>query len=548
MRLRPRLSGPAGPLLGVAVGLVAAAVVTLLEDSTYRADSSIVVVRSGRPPGNDPRLAAAAAAAADLFETRAVAESAIRNLGLDETPRDLLERVDVDAQAETSLLRISVEAPTPAGARRIAQELAEVATVLFNDRFGPQTVASIWEPASAEEDPVAPEPVRNLALGALLGALLGLLREEEGLAARVLESLDITVEEVRAQVARIVGQGDEVTTGQIPFTPRAKKVLELALREALSLGHNYIGTEHILLGLVRENEGVAARILLDFDADSEKIRNEVIRMLSGPGGRRQGQGGAAGQSGEGKKSSKLLDQFGRNLTRLAAEGKLDPVVGRETEIERIMQILSRRTKNNPVLIGEPGVGKTAVVEGLAQRITNADVPELLKGKQIYTLDLAALVAGSKYRGEFEERLKKVMKEITQRGDIILFIDELHNLVGAGAAEGAIDAASILKPALARGELQTVGATTLDEYRKYLERDAALERRFQQITVDQPSPEETVQILKGLRDRYEAHHKINITEEALEAAAELADRYISDRFLPDKAIDLIDEAASRMRIK
>src|SRR5687767_11627863 len=376
--------------------------------------------------------------------------------------------------------------------------------------------------------------------------LLGLLREEEGLAARVLESLDITVERVRAQVVRIVGSGEEVTSGQIPFTPRAKKVLELALREALSLGHNYIGTEHILLGLVRENEGVAARILLDFDADSEKIRNEVIRMLSGPGGRRQGAGGAG--TGEGKKSSKLLDQFGRNLTKLAAEGKLDPVIGREIEIERIMQILSRRTKNNPVLVGEPGVGKTAVVEGLAQRITNGDVPELLKNKQIYTLDLAALVAGSKYRGEFEERLKKVMKEITQRGDIILFIDELHNLVGAGAAEGAIDAASILKPALARGELQTVGATTLDEYRKYLERDSALERRFQKITVDQPSLEECVQILKGLRDRYEAHHKVNITDEALEASAELADRYISDRFLPDKAIDLIDEAASRMRIK
>ncbi len=380
--------------------------------------------------------------------------------------------------------------------------------------------------------------------------LLGLLREEEGLAARVLESLDITVERVRAQVVRIVGSGEEVTSGQIPFTPRAKKVLELALREALSLGHNYIGTEHILLGLVRENEGVAARILLDFDADSEKIRNEVIRMLSGPGGRRQGSSSApaGAPSSESKKSSKLLDQFGRNLTKLAAEGKLDPVVGRETEIERIMQILSRRTKNNPVLIGEPGVGKTAVVEGLAQRITNADVPELLKGKQIYTLDLAALVAGSKYRGEFEERLKKVMKEITQRGDIILFIDELHNLVGAGAAEGAIDAASILKPALARGELQTIGATTLDEYRKYLERDSALERRFQQIRVEEPTTEETVQILRGLRERYEQHHKVNITEEALQAAADLADRYISDRFLPDKAIDLIDEAASRMRIK
>src|ERR1700675_4399860 len=375
--------------------------------------------------------------------------------------------------------------------------------------------------------------------------LLGLLREEEGLAARVLESLDITVEEVRAQVARIVGQGDEVTTGQIPFTPRAKKVLELALREALSLGHNYIGTEHILLGLVRENEGVAARILLDFDADAEKIRNEIIRMLSGPGRRQPGAGAAPGEK---SKSSKLLDQFGRNLTKLAAEGKLDPVVGRQTEIERVMQILSRRTKNNPVLIGEPGVGKTAVVEGLATRISSSQVPELLKGKQIYSLDLAALVAGSKYRGEFEERLKKVMKEITQRGDIILFIDELHNLVGAGAAEGAIDAASILKPALARGELQTIGATTLDEYRKYLERDAALERRFQQIRVEEPSTEDTVQILRGLRDRYEAHHRCKITDDALVAAATLADRYIQDRQLPDKAIDLIDEAASRMRIK
>jgi ATP-dependent Clp protease ATP-binding subunit ClpC len=376
--------------------------------------------------------------------------------------------------------------------------------------------------------------------------LLGLLREEEGLAARVLESLDITVEEVRAQVARIVGQGDEVTTGQIPFTPRAKKVLELALREALSLGHNYIGTEHILLGLVRENEGVAARVLLDFDADAEKIRNEIIRMLSGPG-RRQG-GGGGGAQGEKAKSSKLLDQFGRNFTKQASEGKLDPVVGRQTEIERIMQILSRRQKNNPVLIGEPGVGKTAVVEGLAQRIASGQVPELLKGKQIYSLDLAALVAGSKYRGEFEERLKKVMKEIMQRGDIILFIDELHNLVGAGAAEGAIDAASILKPALARGELQTIGATTLDEYRKYLERDAALERRFQQIRVEEPSVDDTVQILRGLRDRYEAHHRVKISDDALAASATLADRYIQDRHLPDKAIDLIDEAASRMRIR
>ena len=383
--------------------------------------------------------------------------------------------------------------------------------------------------------------------------LLGLLREEEGLAARVLDSLDITVEDVRANVARIVGQGEEVTTGQIPFTPRAKKVLELALREALSLGHNYIGTEHILLGLVRENEGVAARILLDFDADAEKIRNEIIRMLSGPGRRSQSGGTAAGAgagagSPESKQSSKLLDQFGRNLTKLATEGKLDPVVGRQTEIERMMQILVRRMKNNPVLIGEPGVGKTAVVEGLAQRVSSGQVPDLLKNKQIYTLDLAALVAGSKYRGEFEERLKKVMKEIAQRGDIILFIDELHNLVGAGAAEGAIDAASILKPALARGERQTIGATTLDEYRKYLERDKALARRFQEVRVEEPTVEDSIQILRGLRDRYEAHHRIRITDEALVAAAELSSRYIQDRYLPDKAIDLIDEAASRMRIR
>ncbi|HET6475996.1 MAG TPA: ATP-dependent Clp protease ATP-binding subunit [Thermoleophilia bacterium] len=375
--------------------------------------------------------------------------------------------------------------------------------------------------------------------------LLGLLREEEGVAARVLDGLEVSVEEVRAAVVRIVGSGEESPQGQIPFTPRAKKVLELALREALSLGHNYIGTEHILLGLVREDEGVAARILLDLDAEPEKIRGEVMRALSGPG-RRSPQGAGAGA--EGKRAAKVLDQFGRNLTKLAEEGKLDPCIGRSTEIERVMQILSRRTKNNPVLIGEPGVGKTAIVEGFAQRISNHEVPELLKGKQVWTLDLAALVAGSKYRGEFEERLKKVMKEIRETGDIILFIDELHNLVGAGAAEGAIDAASILKPALARGELQTIGATTMDEYRKYLERDAALERRFQQIKVAEPSVEETVEILKGLRDRYEAHHRIRITDEALTSAAELADRYISDRFLPDKAIDLVDEAASRMRIR
>jgi len=372
--------------------------------------------------------------------------------------------------------------------------------------------------------------------------LLGLLREEEGIAAQVLNTLDVTLDEVRIQVAQIVGVGDDAAAGQIPFTPRAKKVLELALREALSLGHNYIGTEHILLGLIKENEGVAARILLEFDADSEKIRNEIMRKLTGTARR------SPAPQGEQKKRVKLLDQFGRNLTKLAAEGKLDPVVGRETEIERVMQILSRRTKNNPVLIGEPGVGKTAVVEGLAQRIAANDVPELLKGKQIYTLDLAALVAGSKYRGEFEERLKKVMKEIAEHGEIILFVDELHNLVGAGAAEGAIDAASILKPALARGELQTIGATTIEEYRKYVEKDAALERRFQQIMVEEPSEEETIEVLRGLRDRYEAHHRIKITDEALSAAARLSARYISDRFLPDKAIDVIDEAASRMRIK
>jgi ATP-dependent Clp protease ATP-binding subunit ClpC len=372
--------------------------------------------------------------------------------------------------------------------------------------------------------------------------LLGLLREEEGIAAQVLTSLEVNLDEVRMQVAQIVGMGDEAAAGQIPFTPRAKKVLELALREALSLGHNYIGTEHILLGLIKENEGVAARILLEFDADSEKIRNEIMRKLTGSARR------TPAPQGDARKKVKLLDQFGRNLTKLAGDGKLDPVVGRETEIERVMQILSRRTKNNPVLIGEPGVGKTAVVEGLAQGISNNDVPEILKGKQIYTLDLAALVAGSKYRGEFEERLKKVMKEINEHGEIILFVDELHNLVGAGAAEGAIDAASILKPALARGELQTIGATTIEEYRKYVEKDAALERRFQQIMVEEPSVEDTELVLRGLRERYEAHHRIKITDEALRAAARLSARYISDRFLPDKAIDVIDEASSRMRIK
>ena len=381
--------------------------------------------------------------------------------------------------------------------------------------------------------------------------LLGLLREADGVAARVLGTLEVSQEEVRGEVNRIVGEGDHESQGQIPFTPRAKKVLELALREALSLGHNYIGTEHILLGLMRESEGVAARILNDLDVDADRARQEVMRVLSGPS-RRPQRGTAAPsepiEGGKERKSSKVLDQFGRNLTKYAEEDRLDPVIGRETEIQRVMQILTRRTKNNPVLVGEPGVGKTAVVEGLAQRIAKNDVPGILKDKQIYTLDLGALVAGSKYRGEFEERLKKVMKEIAERGDIILFIDEIHNLVGAGAAEGAIDAASILKPALARGELQTIGATTLDEYRKHLQKDAALERRFQQILVKEPSIFETRKILEGLRERYETHHRVRITDEALEAAAYLADRYISDRFLPDKAIDLIDEAASRKRIQ
>ncbi len=382
--------------------------------------------------------------------------------------------------------------------------------------------------------------------------LLGLLREDEGVAARALGSLNVTLDEVREQVESIVGYGEEGTGGQAPFTPRSKKVLELALREALQLGHNYIGTEHILLGLVRESEGVAARVLSNLGVDPDKVRREVVRMLGG-GRSQRGRGGAAAEGGgrgaEAKRpKTRQLDQYGRNLTAFADESKLDPVIGRAKEIERIMQILVRRTKNNPVIIGEPGVGKTAIVEGLAQEIAEDRVPDILADKEVYTLDLGALVAGSKYRGEFEERLKKIMKEITDHGDIILFIDEIHNLVGAGAAEGAIDAASILKPALARGELQVIGATTIDEYRKYVEKDKALERRFQTIQVGEPTVEETELILKGLRDRYEQHHKIQITDEALKSAAELGDRYISDRFLPDKAIDLVDEAASKMRIK
>jgi ATP-dependent Clp protease ATP-binding subunit ClpC len=382
--------------------------------------------------------------------------------------------------------------------------------------------------------------------------LLGLIHEGEGVAAKALESLGVSLEAVREKVEETIGPAGSSTTGSPPFTPRAKKVLELSLREALQLGHNYIGTEHMLLGLVREGEGVAAQVLVSLGADLPRVRQQVIQLLSGyqsPGGKEGATAGAGPSAGqEAPSGSPVLDQFGRNLTQLARERKLDPVIGREREIERVMQVLSRRTKNNPVLIGEPGVGKTAIVEGLSQKIVSGDVPETIKGKQLYTLDLGALVAGSRYRGDFEERLKKVLKEIRTRGDIILFIDELHTLVGAGAAEGAIDAASILKPMLARGELQTIGATTLDEYRKHLEKDAALERRFQPIKVEEPSLSHTIEILKGLRDRYESHHGVTITDQAVVAAANLADRYIADRYLPDKAIDLIDEAGSRLRIR
>jgi len=371
--------------------------------------------------------------------------------------------------------------------------------------------------------------------------LLGLIHEGEGVAAKSLESLGISLEGVRSQVEEIIGQGQQAPSGHIPFTPRAKKVLELSLREALQLGHNYIGTEHILLGLIREGEGVAAQVLVKLGAELTRVRQQVIQLLSGYQGKETAEAGNPSRS-------LVLDHFDRNRTGEPIEGKLDPVIGREKEIERVMQVLSRRTKNNPVLIGEPGVGKTAVVEGLAQAIVAGEVPETLKDKQLYTLDLGSLVAGSRYRGDFEERLKKVLKEINTRGDIILFIDELHTLVGAGAAEGAIDAASILKPKLARGELQTIGATTLDEYRKYIEKDAALERRFQPVQVGEPTVEHTIEILKGLRDRYEAHHRVSITDSAVVAAATLADRYINDRFLPDKAIDLIDEAGARIRIR
>ena len=397
--------------------------------------------------------------------------------------------------------------------------------------------------------------------------LLGLIQEGECVAAKALESMGISLEAVRQEVEEIIGRGSQPHVGHIPFTPRAKKVLELSLREGLQMGHKYIGTEFLLLGLIREGEGVAAQVLVKLGADLPRVRQQVIQLLSGyeggeggtpeapqqsSGSDAVGAGASPGgrvQSSVGERSNSLvLDQFGRNLTQAARDGKLDPVVGREKEIERVMQVLSRRTKNNPVLIGEPGVGKTAVVEGLALDIVNGKVPETLKDKQLYSLDLGSLVAGSRYRGDFEERLKKVLKEINQRGDIILFIDEIHTLVGAGAAEGAIDAASLLKPKLARGELQTIGATTLDEYRKHIEKDAALERRFQPVQVPEPSVELTIDILKGLRDRYEAHHRVSITDGALAAAANLSDRYINDRYLPDKAVDLIDEAGARMRIK
>ena len=383
--------------------------------------------------------------------------------------------------------------------------------------------------------------------------LLGLIHEGEGVAAKALESLGISLEAVRSQVEELIGQGGSSPSGHIPFTPRAKKVLELSLREALQLGHNYIGTEHILLGLIREGEGVAAQVLVKLGADLSRVRQQVIQLLSGYSGSGAPSGEKAGVTsrgggGDSASGSLVLDQFGNNLTKAAREKKLDPVIGRQRETERVMQVLSRRTKNNPVLIGESGVGKTAIVEGLAQMIANDEVPETIAGKQVYTLDLGALVAGSRYRGDFEERLKKVLKEIKTRGDIVLFIDEIHTLVGAGAAEGAIDAASILKPMLARGELQTIGATTLDEYRKHFEKDAALERRFQPIRVDEPTVAHTIEILKGIRERYETHHRVTITDQALVAAANLADRYITDRHLPDKAIDLIDEAGSRLRIK
>ncbi len=372
--------------------------------------------------------------------------------------------------------------------------------------------------------------------------LLGLVREGEGVAARVLENMNVELPKVRTAVEFIIGRGDRPVVGEVGLTPRAKRVIELAIDEARRLGHNYIGTEHLLLGLVREGEGIAAGVLESLGVNLDKVRHEVIRVLS--------QSSSAGPAAETKRASKTptVDQLGINLTDAVRAGKIDPVIGREKEIERVIQILSRRTKNNPALIGEPGVGKTAIAEGLAQRIVSGDVPETLLNKRVLTLDIGSLVAGTKYRGEFEERLKKIIEELRSTNDAILFIDELHTLVGAGAAEGAIDAANILKPPLARGELQCIGATTLDEFRKYIERDAALERRFQQVMVEEPTLEQTIDILKGIRSRYEEHHKVRITDAAVNAAADLSVRYITDRHLPDKAIDLIDEAASRVRLR
>ncbi|MBD2585142.1 ATP-dependent Clp protease ATP-binding subunit, partial [Planktothricoides raciborskii] len=372
--------------------------------------------------------------------------------------------------------------------------------------------------------------------------LLGVIGEGTGVAAKVLKAMGVNLKDARIEVEKIIGRGSGFVAVEIPFTPRAKRVLELSLEEARQLGHNYIGTEHLLLGLIREGEGVAARVLENLGVDLSKVRTEVIRMLGETAEVTPGAGGS-----KGRQKTPTLDEFGTNLTQLAVEGKLDPVVGRMKEIERVIQILGRRTKNNPVLIGEPGVGKTAIAEGLAQRIVTGDIPDILENKRVVTLDIGLLVAGTKYRGEFEERLKSIMDEIRSQGDIILVIDEVHTLIGAGAAEGAIDAANILKPALARGELQCIGATTLDEYRKHIERDAALERRFQPVMVGEPTVEETIEILFGLRDRYEEHHKLKISDQALDAAAKLSDRYISDRYLPDKAIDLVDEAGSRVRL-
>jgi ATP-dependent Clp protease ATP-binding subunit ClpC len=373
--------------------------------------------------------------------------------------------------------------------------------------------------------------------------LLGLIGEGTGVAAKVLKSMSVNLKDARVEVEKIIGRGSGFVAVEIPFTPRAKRVLELSLEEARQLGHNYIGTEHLLLGLIREGEGVAARVLENLGVDLAKVRTQVIRML----GETAEVGAGGGSGGKGSTKTPTLDEFGSNLTHLAADGKLDPVVGRQNEIERVIQILGRRTKNNPVLIGEPGVGKTAIAEGLAQRINSGDIPDILEDKRVLTLDVGLLVAGTKYRGEFEERLKKIMEEIRTAGNVILVIDEVHTLIGAGAAEGAIDAANILKPALARGELQCIGATTLDEYRKHIERDAALERRFQPVMVGEPSVADTIEILRGLKERYEEHHRLKISDEALVAAATLGDRYISDRFLPDKAIDLVDEAGSRVRL-